>query len=55
MKVLFAILVLITTLLPGSRLPLALAQDPILVKPFDRWTRADAKKILNDSPWATMQ
>jgi hypothetical protein len=55
MKVFFATLVLIMTLLAGAPLPLAGAQEPLLAKPFDRWTRADAKKILNDSPWATMQ
>lgn len=55
MKVFLGTLILITTILAGGLLQFALAQDPILAKPFEQWTKEDAKKILSDSPWATMQ
>lgn len=41
--------------LAGGLLPLARAQDPVLGRPLEQWKKEDAKRILSDSPWATMQ
>src|ERR671937_1690538 len=35
--------------------PAGLAQDDWSKKPFNRWTKAEAEKVLNDSPWARQQ
>jgi hypothetical protein len=35
--------------------PAGLAQDDWSKKPFNRWTKAEAEKVLNDSPWARPQ
>jgi len=31
------------------------AQDDWSKKPFNKWTKAEAEKVLNDSPWARPQ
>src|SRR5919108_287041 len=35
--------------------PAGLAQGDWSKKPFNRWTKAEAEKVLNDSPWARQQ
>ena len=34
---------------------MAWGQDPWTRKPFKEWSRSDAEKVLNDSPWASRQ
>src|SRR6266478_6761857 len=34
---------------------MALGQDAWTRKPFKEWSRSEAEKILNDSPWANQQ
>ncbi len=52
---LFRTLIVAAALLAGGLASLVLAQDSILSRPFDQWTKEDAKRILSDSPWAIMQ
>lgn len=45
-----------SVLLVGSVAGLArLAQDDWSTKPFNKWTRSEAEKVINDSPWALAQ
>jgi len=55
MSIFFGIFIAITALLTGGLLGLAQAQDPLLAKPIEQWKKEDAKRILSNSPWATMQ
>jgi len=51
----FRTFVLTTTAFGVGLASFVLAQDLIPARPFEQWTKEDAKKILNDSPWAIMQ
>lgn len=55
MSVFFGTSIVVAAFLAGGLLPLAPAQDQVLAKPIEQWKKEDAKRILTDSPWATMQ
>ena len=50
--------VVMVTIALGIGLSLAsvgLAQNELIKKPFHQWTKAEATKVLNESPWAVTQ